>query len=297
MVRAAGDVPSSRPTKEVVMRIANVRGRLMLLEHESEIDVEEASQGRFPADPQALFQHWRDFCRWAPTATGHTAIPVGDRDLGAPSPRPAQVFGIGLKYAAHAAEAGLPVPDRLPVFTKFPTCLAGANADIVLPSGSVDWEVELVVVIGVRAYKVGEAAAWDHVAGLAVGQDVSERVVQWSGGGQFSMGKSFPTFGPFGPCLVTPDELPNKDDLALRCWVNDELMQESRTSDMIFSVARIIEGLSAILPLLPGDVIFTGTPSGIGASRKPPRFLQPGDVVRSEIEGLGHLVNRCVAGR
>lgn len=278
------------------MRIANVRGRVMLLEHESEIDVEEASEGTFPADPQALFQRWQEFCRWAPTVTGHTAIPVGERDLRAPSPRPAQVFGIGLNYAAHAAEAGLPVPDRLPVFTKFPTCLAGANADIVLPSGSVDWEVELVVVMGVRAYKVSEAAAWDHVAGLAVGQDVSERVVQWSGGGQFSMGKSFPTFGPFGPCLVTPDELPNKDDLAIRCWVNDELMQESRTSDMVFSVSRIIEGLSAILPLLPGDVIFTGTPSGIGASRKPPRFLQPGDVVRSEIEGLGHLVNRCVAG-
>lgn len=278
------------------MRIANVCGRLTLLETESEIDVEEASKGRFSSDPHAVFADWAAFRAWAPTVSGHSVVPVGDRDLGPPAPRPAQVFGIGLNYAAHAAEAGLPVPERLPVFTKFPTCLAGPNDDIVLPSSAVDWEVELVVVIGLRAHRVSEAAAWGHVAGLAVGQDVSERVVQWSGGGQFSLGKSFPTFGPFGPCLVTPDELPNRDDLAIRCWVNDELMQESRTSDMIFSVARIIEGLSAILPLLPGDVIFTGTPSGIGASRKPPRFLQPGDVVRSEIEGLGHLRNCCVAG-
>jgi len=278
------------------MRIANVRGRLTLLETGSEIDVEQASKGRFSSDPQAVFGEWAAFKAWAPTVTGGPAVPIGDGDLGPPAPRPAQVFGIGLNYAAHAAEAGLPVPDKLPVFTKFPTCLAGPNADVILPSGAVDWEVELVVVMGLRAYRVAEGAAWEHVAGLAVGQDVSERVVQWSGGGQFSMGKSFPTFGPFGPCLVTPDELPNRDDLAIRCWVNDELMQESRTSDMVFSVPRIIAGLSAILPLLPGDVIFTGTPSGIGASRKPPRFLQPGDVVRSEIEGLGHLRNRCVAG-
>jgi 2-keto-4-pentenoate hydratase/2-oxohepta-3-ene-1,7-dioic acid hydratase in catechol pathway len=287
--------------EEVSMRIANVRGRLTVLASGSQIDVAEASRGRFSADPQAVYADWVDFRAWAPTAgagsgtTSGPATPSGGADLGPPSPRPAQVFGIGLNYAAHAAEAGLPVPERLPVFTKFPTCLAGPNADVLLPSAAVDWEVELVVVMGVRAYRVGEGAAWDHVAGLAVGQDVSERVVQWSGGGQFSLGKSFPTFGPFGPCLVTPDEVPNRDDLALRCWVNDELVQESRTSDMIFSVSRIIAELSAILPLLPGDVIFTGTPSGIGASRKPPRFLQPGDVVRSEIEGLGQLGNRCVA--
>lgn len=277
------------------MRIANVKGRLTLLERGSEIDVATASKGRFAPDPQAVFAEWRAFCEWAPTVSGAPAVPIADGDLGAPAPRPAQVFGIGMNYAAHAAEAGLPVPDRLAVFTKFPTCLAGPNADIVLPSPAVDWEVELVVVIGVRAHKIDAASAWSHVAGLTVGQDVSERVVQWAGGGQFSLGKSFPSFGPMGPCLVTPDELANPDDLAIRCWVNDELVQDSRTSDMVFSVPRIVSELAAILPLLPGDVIFTGTPSGIGATRKPPRFLQPGDVVRSEIEGLGHLRNRCVA--
>jgi 2,4-didehydro-3-deoxy-L-rhamnonate hydrolase len=276
------------------MRIANVRDRLTLLTDGTAIDVHTASDGRFAADPQAVFAEWAAFRAWAQSARSGSTGPIDDADLGAPAPRPAQVFGIGLNYAAHAAEAGLPVPDRLPVFTKFPTCLAGPNADVVLPSGAVDWEAELVVVMALRAYRIGEGAGWDHVAGLAVGQDVSERVVQWAGGGQFSLGKSFPTFGPFGPCLVSPDELPDPNDLAIRCWVNDELMQESRTSDMIFSVPRIIAELSAILPLLPGDVIFTGTPAGIGAGRKPPRFLQPGDVVRSEIEGLGHLRNRCV---
>src|SRR5262245_5360035 len=222
--------PPARPGG--TMRIANVRGRLTLLETGSEIDVEQASRGRFSADPQAVYADWKAFCTWAPTVAGTPAVPVGDGDLGPPAPRPTQVFGIGLNYTAHAAEAGLPVPDRLAVFTKFPTCLVGPNADIVLPSPAVDWEVELVVVIGVRAHRVGVDAAWDPVAGLTVGQDVSERVVQWAGGGQFSLGKSFPTFGPIGPCLVTPDEIPNRDDLAIRCWVNDELVQDSRTSDM-----------------------------------------------------------------
>jgi 2-keto-4-pentenoate hydratase/2-oxohepta-3-ene-1,7-dioic acid hydratase in catechol pathway len=121
-------------------------------------------------------------------------------------------------------------------------------------------------------------------------------VVQWSGGGQFSMGKSFPTFGPMGPWLVTPDEIRNRDDLALSCSVGDETMQSSRTSDMVFTVSQLVAELSAILPLLPGDVIFTGTPQGIGAARKPPRFLKPGEVVTSTIEGIGTMRNRCVPG-
>jgi 2,4-didehydro-3-deoxy-L-rhamnonate hydrolase len=164
----------------------------------------------------------------------------------------------------------------------------------VLPSESVDWEVELVVVIGARAHRVAEANGWQHVAGLTVGQDVSERVVQYAAGRQFSLGKSFPGFGPMGPWLVTPDELARPDDLALQCSVNGEIVQKSRTSDMVFSVSQLIAELSAILPLLPGDVIFTGTPEGVGVARQPPRFLKPGDLVESEIEGIGALRNRCV---
>lgn len=277
------------------MRIANVRGRLTLLAPDGGVDVEKASQGRFGADPQAAYARWPELRDWARDAAGAAASPIAEADLGSPAPRPAQVFGIGLNYRDHAAESGLPVPDRPATFTKFPTCITGPNASVELPSGACDWEVELVVVMGVHAYRVREDAAWSHVAGLAVGQDLSERVVQWGAGGQFSLGKSFPGFGPIGPCLVTPDELADPDDLEIACSLNGEVMQKSRTSDMVFGVPRLIAELSAILPLLPGDVIFTGTPAGIGATRKPPRFLQPGDVLTSEIEGIGKLTNRCVA--
>lgn len=278
------------------MRISNRGGRLTLLGASGGIDVERASRGRFGADPQAVFERWTEFRDWAAGARDG-AEPLADAELGAPAPRPAQVFGIGLNYRDHAEESGMPLPDKPATFTKFPTCITGPCADVELPSGAVDWEVELVVVIGVRAYRVAEDAAWRHVAGLTVGQDLSERIVQWSAGGQFSLGKSFPGFGPMGPCLVTPDGLANPDDLELGCTVNGEVVQKSRTSDMVFSVPRLIAELSAVLPLLPGDVIFTGTPAGIGATRKPPRFLQPGDTLVSAIEGIGELRNRCIAPR
>ena len=277
------------------MRIANVKGRLALLTERGGVDVERASRGQFGADPQGVFADWSAFRRWASDASGGAGIPIDEADLGSPAPRPTQVFGIGLNYRDHAAETGLPLPDRPATFTKFPTCITGPNVDVELPTANVDWEVELVVVIGVRAYRVREDVAWSHVAGLTVGQDLSERVVQWGAGGQFSLGKSYPGFGPMGPCLVTPDELGNPDDLAIGCSVGDEVMQRSRTSDMVFGVSRLIAELSAILPLVPGDVIFTGTPAGIGAARTPPRFLRPGDVVTSHIEDIGTLRNRCVA--
>jgi 2,4-diketo-3-deoxy-L-fuconate hydrolase len=278
------------------MRFANSRGRSTLVDDDGRgIDVERASDGHFPADPQAVYARWKELCEWAPVAKAKAAAPLVETELGSPAPRPAQVFGIGLNYRDHAAEANLPLPQRPATFTKFPTCISGPHADVTLPSASVDWEVELVVVIGERAYRVSQSAAWSHVAGLTVGQDLSERVIQFAAGGQFSLGKSFPGFGPIGPWLVTPDELPRRDDLALRCSVNGEVVQQSRTSEMVFGVARLIAELSAILPLLPGDVIFTGTPAGVGVTRKPPRFLQPGDVVESTIEGIGTIRNRCLS--
>jgi 2-keto-4-pentenoate hydratase/2-oxohepta-3-ene-1,7-dioic acid hydratase in catechol pathway len=277
------------------MRIANVRGRLTLLTPGGGVDVEKASRGRFASDPQAAFERWPELLAWAREVRDEGGSPIAETDLGSPSPRPAQVFGIGLNYRDHAAESGLPIPDRPATFTKFPTCITGPNATVELPSGAVDWEVELVVVIGARAYRVGEEAAWSHIAGLSVGQDLSERVVQWAAGAQFSLGKSFPGFGPIGPCLVTPDEVANPDDLEISCTLNGEVMQKSRTSDMVFGVPRLVAELSAILPLLPGDVIFTGTPAGIGATRKPPVFLKAGDVLRSEIEAVGAITNRFTA--
>jgi 2,4-didehydro-3-deoxy-L-rhamnonate hydrolase len=277
------------------MRLANLKGRLALVTKAGAVDVEKASKGRFGAEPQAIFAQWAAFRAWANAAPADSAMPLVEADLACPVPRPTQVFGIGMNYRDHAAEAGLPLPTSPATFTKFPTCITGPFADVQLPSACVDWEVELVVVIGTLARRVAEGDAWQHVAGLSVGQDLSERVVQWSGGGQFSLGKSFPGFGPLGPWLVTPDELANPNDLELSCSINGEVVQKSRTSDMVFSVPRLITELSAILPLLPGDIIFTGTPAGIGATRKPPRFLQPGEVVTSYIEGIGTMRNRCVA--
>jgi len=277
------------------MRYANLAGRAVLLTDGGAIDIERASGGRLPADPQAVFAHWRAVCEWATGAPAEAAMPFNEIDLGAPAPWPAQVFGIGLNYRDHAAESGMPLPDRPATFTKFPTCLTGPFSAVPLPSPMVDWEVELVVVIGERAHRVDEADGWRHVAGLTVGQDLSERVVQWASGGQFSLGKSFPGFGPTGPWLVTPDELVDPDDLELGCDVDGEVVQKSRTSDMVFSVPRLVAELSSILPLLPGDVIFTGTPAGIGATRKPPRFLQPGEVLHSWIEGIGSIRNTFVS--
>jgi 2-keto-4-pentenoate hydratase/2-oxohepta-3-ene-1,7-dioic acid hydratase in catechol pathway len=277
------------------MKFANLAGRATIVTGTAAIDVETASHGRFPADPQAVFAHWVDFRRWANTQSDRGERQIVESDLSPPSPRPTQVFGIGLNYRAHAAEAGLPVPSTPAVFTKFPTCITGPAAEVMLPSSNVDWEVELVVVIGLRAYRVAESAAWDCVAGLTVGQDLSERIVQWAGAGQFSLGKSFPGFGPMGPWLVTPDEVPNRDDLELGCAIDGETVQKSRTSDMVFSVPRLVAELSAVLPLLPGDVIFTGTPAGIGATRKPPRFLKAGEMLTSYVEGIGTLRNRLAA--
>jgi 2-keto-4-pentenoate hydratase/2-oxohepta-3-ene-1,7-dioic acid hydratase in catechol pathway len=277
------------------MKVANLRGRLTLVTTTGGVDVESASRGRFGADPQAVFDQWAAFCEWAEGVRAAAGIEVAEADLGPPVPRPRQVFGIGLNYREHAAESGMPTPENPATFTKFPTCITGPAADVELPTAMVDWEVELVVVIGTLARRVAADAAWGHVAGLMVGQDLSERVVQWSGGGQFSLGKSFPGFGPVGPWIVTPDELATPDDLELGCSVDGEQVQKARTSDMVFSVPRLIAELSAILPLLPGDLIFTGTPAGIGATRKPPRFLKPGEVLTSYIEGIGRLRNRLVA--
>ena len=186
------------------------------------------------------------------------------------------------------------VPDVPATFTKFPASLAGPFDDIEIVGERIDWEVELVAVIGRRADRVAEGDAWDHLAGLTVGQDISDRHLQFAAGGQFSLGKSRRGYGPMGPCVVTVDEVPDRDDLALGCSVDGETMQDARTSDLIFDIPRLVAELSAVLPLLPGDVIFTGTPSGVGMARQPPRFLQPGQVIETWIEGIGTIRNRCV---
>jgi 2-keto-4-pentenoate hydratase/2-oxohepta-3-ene-1,7-dioic acid hydratase in catechol pathway len=282
------------------MRVANAAGRLSLVADDRVLDVERASEGRFGPDPQAVFESWEKFRAWARMveATGSESAPLLEGRLGNPVPAPRQVFAIGLNYAEHAAESPFEVPEIPSVFTKYPTSLTGPYGEIVIPEGevSVDWEVELVAVLGRYAHRVPEAAGWEYVAGLAVGQDISERRIQLAGQApQFSMGKSYPGFGPIGPWLVTPDELDNRDDLELGCYVNGEQVQKGRTADMVFNVPQLISRLSAITPLLPGDVIFTGTPSGVGMGRTPPRYLSAGDELATYITGVGRMSHRFVA--
>nr|WP_202525483.1 fumarylacetoacetate hydrolase family protein [Streptomyces sp. SID4926] len=256
------------------------------------VDVEQASDGLFSADPQAVYARWAEFRAWAAGAELPAGTAFKDSELGAPAPAPRQILAIGLNYREHAAESGFEAPEGLPpVFTKFVTSLSGPVSEVKLPgNGKTDWEVELVAVIGERAENVSEADAWKHVAGLAAGQDISERVVQLAGPApQFSLGKSYPGFAPVGPWLVTPDEFENPDDLALGCAVNGEEVQNGRTRDLIFSVPALISRLSAVLPLLPGDVLFTGTPAGVGLGRDPQRWLHAGDELVSTIEGIGEL--------
>lgn len=278
------------------MRVARVSGRLALLTGSGAVDVEAASNGRFGADPDAVFAQWDELREWAESRPGDEGSPYTDEQLGAPVLRPAQVFGIGLNYRDHAAESGVGVPSSPAVFTKFSSCLTGPYDTVRLPSAGVDWEVELVAVIGRRAEQVTEENAWSHVAGLTVGQDLSERALQLTGPvPQFSLGKSYPGFGPLGPSIVTPDELADPDDLELTCSVDDEVLQKGRTRDMVFSVPELVARLSAVCPLQPGDLIFTGTPPGVGMARKPPRFLSPDTTLVSTIEGVGQLRNPLVA--
>lgn len=275
------------------MKLANVNGRAALVLGDGIADVATVSGGHFGPDPMGVYEDWAGFVEFAATVTDNTG-PLVEADLRNPVPRPRQVFAIGINYRSHAAEAGMDVPEVPAVFTKFPTSLAGPFDDVEVFGPAIDWEAELVVVIGRPADRVAEGDAWPIVAGLSVGQDISDRHLQFAAGAQFSLGKSRRGYGPVGPWLVTSDEVSNRDDLAVGCSLNGEKMQDARTSDLIFSVPRLIAELSAVLPLLPGDVIFTGTPSGIGAVRQPPRFLQPGDVLETWIEGIGHLRNRFV---
>ena len=279
------------------MRIANLDGRLTLVDGDRGVDVERASDGVFSSDPQEIFPRWEEFRAWAAGFAAGESVPVDPLRLGPPVPRPRQVFAIGLNYRDHAAESGFDLPDSPTVFTKYVSSFTGPAGVIELPSASVDWEVELVAVVGKRAWRVPEAEAWSCVAGLTVGQDLSEREVQLAGPApQFSMGKSFPGFAPSGPWLVTPDEFDDPDDLVLGCAVNGAEVQKGRTSDMVFSVPAILARLSAIVPLLPGDVIFTGTPAGIGNARVPKRFLAPGDELVTFVEGIGEMRHALTAG-
>lgn len=275
------------------MRIANHDGRAVIVVDDMVADIAVVSGGEFGPDPMSLYERWDAFVEFARAVTDTTGA-LDQSLLGCPVPAPRQSFAIGLNYRKHAEESGMQVPSVPATFTKFPASLSGPFDDIEIVGDTVDWEVELVAVIGRRADRVDAADGWAHIAGLTVGQDISDRTLQMAAGAQFSLGKSRRGYGPMGPWLVTPDEFENPDDLALGCSVDGEVMQSDRTSDLVFSVPQLVAELSSVLPLLPGDVIFTGTPSGVGMARRPPRMLQPGQLLETWVEGIGTIRNRCV---
>ena len=277
------------------MRIGTLNHRYHALAGNLALDIANASDGRFAPDGFDIFERVRELAGWVSTVSDSAYRPFDTYALGPPVPMPRQAFGVGLNYRDHAAESGLAEPDVPLVFAKFPTSITGPRATVTLPSAYVDWEAELVAVIGAPARHVKAADAWSHVAGLTVGQDLSERRVQLAGPApQFSLGKSYPGFGPIGPAIVTLDEIAAVDNLEISCLLDDEVLQKGRTSDLIFSIPELVEHISAICPMLPGDLIFTGTPAGVGGARTPNRFLTPGSVLITAIEGIGELRNPLV---
>jgi len=225
-----------------------------------------------------------------------TAMPLVDAGvrIGVPVAGIRQFIAIGLNYRKHAEEAGLGMPEEPVVFCKAITCIGGPNDDIQLPKDSIatDWEVELAFVMGATTHQVSEADALNYVAGYCLSNDVSERDWQINHGPTWFKGKSFPTFGPLGPWLLTADEVPDPQNIPLSLQVNGVERQNSNTVDMIFSVKQIIAYLSQIMILLPGDVVITGTPSGVALGMKPPQYLKAGDVVTLSAGGLGSQTQR-----
>jgi 2-keto-4-pentenoate hydratase/2-oxohepta-3-ene-1,7-dioic acid hydratase in catechol pathway len=233
------------------------------------------------------------------TAARADAVVVREARLRAPLTRPPKILCVGLNYRDHAKETGAAVPAEPVIFNKLPGTLIGPGDDIRLPSESseVDYEAELVVVIGKAGRRIPAERASEHIAGYTLGNDVSARDWQKNKPGkQWLLGKSFDTFAPLGPALVTRDEIPDPHALGIRFLLNGRIMQESNTGDLIFRLPELIAYISQVTTLLPGDLLFTGTPAGVGVARQPPVFLKPGDVCRVEIDGLGALENRCTAG-
>jgi 2-keto-4-pentenoate hydratase/2-oxohepta-3-ene-1,7-dioic acid hydratase in catechol pathway len=234
-------------------------------------------------------EHGRD----ADRHPGSEVVPLDAVRLHAPITRPHKIIAIGLNYEDHAAETGGEIPKKPIVFAKYPNTIIGPGEAIRIPAitEQVDYEAELAVVIGRPAKNVSEEEALEYVFGYMNGNDVSSRDLQFSEGGQWTRSKSIDTFAPIGPYIATRDEVPDPQNLYLRCILNGEVMQDSTTSKMIFSVAELVSFLSSGMTLMPGDIILTGTPAGVGFVRDPKVFMKPGDEVSVEIEGLGTLTN------
>ena len=275
-------------------RLANLDSRAVLVDATGyAYDLETISDGRLGPDLMAAIADI--------DALHDLDATLGDRDptgrlddgvLGPPVPRPPKIFAIGLNYASPVAESQMEPPKVPLVFTKFINCITGPTADVELRGEAVDYEAELVVVIGRDGRDIPAAEAWDYVAGGTAGQDISDRALQFAASPpHFDLGKSRDSYGPIGPVMVSPDLLPDRDAVAITCDVNDERRQDGSSADLIFDVSALIEYISAHATLEPGDIIWTGTPDGVGAASG--KFLVTGDVITTTIEGIGTMRNVC----
>jgi len=275
--------------------------RLGVVSGNDVIDLAAASGGQLPPDMVSFLQQGKAAMSLAAELASSTQarLPLSQVTLLAPLLNPSKVVAIGQNYADHCREQHVEPPKVPIIFCKFPSAIVGPDAVIRWDPAltrQVDYEAELAVVMGRTARRVSAAEALDYVAGYTLCNDVSARDLQF-GDGQWVRGKSLDTFCPLGPWLVTQDEIPDPQVLAIRCTINGQVMQDSSTSEMIFRVRELIEFSSRAFTLLPGDVIATGTPHGVGHFRKPPAYLKDGDRVTIEVEGIGHLTNRCVEDR
>ncbi len=278
------------------MKIARINGRAHIVSADGGFDVAAASNGAFSDDPQDLLTKVPDLQKWVdteqPVLDPMLSVEKLSQNLSmldAPITNPSQIFAIGLNYKAHSEESGLEVPKEPMVFTKFPSSLAGPSARAPLPSKMVDWEVELVVVIGTPGRNISKADAMTHVAAYCVGQDVSDRASQFvSTPAQFSLAKSFASFSPIGPWLTTSDDV-DASSLRISCRTEEQVLQDGNTSQLIFDIPTLISYLSNVCELRTGDLIFTGTPDGVGIARSPHLFIDNGWVIESTIDGLGTI--------
>ncbi len=272
---------------------ANVDGRACLVENDAYFDLERISEGSISADPMEALGRNDEFHAIAASLESHESDGViSEATVDAPAPRPRNSFGVGLNYKDHAEESKMDLPSVPVVFTKYPSCISGPFDDVLLRGDSNDYEAELVVVIGRTTRDITADQAWSYVAGLTVGQDISDRALQLAARpAHFGLGKSRDSYGPTGPMLLSPDSFADPNDLHITCDINGDRRQDAQTSSLIFDVPFLVSYLSEIMTLEPGDTIFTGTPAGVGMPDK--RFLKPGDVIRTTVEGIGVMENTC----
>jgi 2-keto-4-pentenoate hydratase/2-oxohepta-3-ene-1,7-dioic acid hydratase in catechol pathway len=275
-------------------KLANVSGKSVLVNGDAYFDLATISEGNVSSDPSQVVNSLDAISKLYEQIDQFDASgSLKDVQMGPPVTGSRNCFAVGLNYRNHAEESGMEIPPFPMIFTKHTSCINGPFDNIEMRSDIVDYEAELVVVIGKQGKNISNDEAWNHVAGLTVGQDISDRSVQFHATPpQFNLGKSFDTFGPIGPILVSPDQFEDKSSLNLECSVNGELRQKDNTNDLIFDIPYIISYVSEFITLEPGDLIFTGTPAGVGATQG--KLLKDGDILSTTISGIGTIENKCV---